>query len=292
MAFELVDRVWDPDARDNADWFGVGTDTILLLDGAAPRAAPAVSSFANDTVWFVRRFVEVYGPAGLALDTAEALEQIERCRAQLDGEYRAMCRQSDLTPSETPFSCLAVARDHADCIELINMGDLTTLIRTSDGVRRFGSSTVRDLDAQAIELLRAELERGVVPHAARVANVWPRLEAHRALRNVLPGYDVLDVNFCATGHAERLVCARHSVQACMLMSDGFYRLVDTFGLYDDDSLFLAAERNGLGALLEELRAAEASDAQCVRNPRFKPSDDATALLFKCSAPRRARVMAP
>lgn len=283
MALELLERVWDPPTEENADWFHVEANSIVLLDGAAPLAQVRVSSFANDTVWFVRRFVELFGATRLRKgDTA--LERVAEARALLSEEYRASCERAGLAPRETPFACLAVAHELDDVIEFLNLGDLTTLIQMRDGrIRKFGDSAVRGLDRQALELLRVELASGVTPHAARLANIRPCLLGNRELRNVLPGYDVLDVNVDCT-RAERLSCDKSNMADCILMSDGFYRLVDTFGRYSDASLFRAARERGLQDLLEELRAIEAGDPDCIEYPRFKRCDDATALWFRCPTP--------
>jgi hypothetical protein len=64
------------------------------------------------------------------------------------------------------------------------------------------------------------------------------------------------------------------------MTDGFYRLVSPYGRYTDAQLVEAASASGLGALLSELRAQEASPADDARIGRFKTSDDATALLLE------------
>jgi hypothetical protein len=65
----------------------------------------------------------------------------------------------------------------------------------------------------------------------------------------------------------------------LLASDGFLALASDYGRYTPDTLFAAAESRGLAALGAELRAVEAADADGVRFPRFKRSDDATALLL-------------
>ena len=50
--------------------------------------------------------------------------------------------------------------------------------------------------------------------------------------------------------------------------------------WDRDHSFPKAAHEGLAALGEELRAIEAGDAGGDRRPRFKKSDDATALLLR------------
>ncbi len=66
------------------------------------------------------------------------------------------------------------------------------------------------------------------------------------------------------------------------MSDGFSALVDRYQAYDAAGLVCAALDKGLQELARELRAIEAADAAGTRHPRFKVSDDATALLMRLS----------
>ena len=65
----------------------------------------------------------------------------------------------------------------------------------------------------------------------------------------------------------------------LLASDGFLALASDYEAYTPQTLLLACEERGLAALGEELRAIEASDPDGIKFPRFKRSDDATALLL-------------
>ena len=66
----------------------------------------------------------------------------------------------------------------------------------------------------------------------------------------------------------------------LLCTDGFYRLADMYGLYDDQALIRAARDRGLAGLVAELRGFEADAADDIRFGRFKTSDDAAALLLR------------
>jgi hypothetical protein len=275
----LLDSVWDPDSHSNADWLGASPDLAVLLDGAAPLGKQRVSGFENDAIWLVRRFVEVFVEACTgSLGGSSVLDRIEGTRRQLEAEYRSSCERAGFIPEETPFACLGVAHEAEGKLELFNMGDLSLLIQREDGsVESFGENAVRELDRQALEFLKAQIAAGPDSHDARVAQVWAHVLANRTLRNVLPGYDVLDVDTpCRNRVQTRSVAGTGNVRLLM-MSDGFYRLVDTYQRYSDESLLQAVETRGLKALLLELRAIEAEDANCVRYPRFKRCDDATAL---------------
>ncbi len=66
----------------------------------------------------------------------------------------------------------------------------------------------------------------------------------------------------------------------LLMTDGFSALADRYGAYDAPGLVRAALDKGLQELGRELRAIENADAGGATHPRFKKSDDATAVLVR------------
>lgn len=68
----------------------------------------------------------------------------------------------------------------------------------------------------------------------------------------------------------------------LLMSDGFSSLVSDYDAYDLDGLVAAVATKGLHGLLSEIREIEEADRSCARFPRFKISDDATAVWLKVS----------
>jgi hypothetical protein len=63
-----------------------------------------------------------------------------------------------------------------------------------------------------------------------------------------------------------------------VMTDGFYRLVDTYGLHTDASLLQACAGGGLEALLAELRQHE--DASGGAGLAVKQADDASAVAWR------------
>ena len=205
MAFRVFDRVWHPESPANADGWGNVGDVVLLLDGAAPLGgSEPVSSEQNEAVWLVRRFVERFAVGTSGVDAVGLPERVERTREALATEYAALCERAGRVPAESPFACLCLARFSEEALELYNMGDATTLVRLAGGrVERFGTSAVRELDRQGVELLVREIIAGPATHQERMQNVRPRILANRALRNQLPGYDVLALDAATTGDSSR-----------------------------------------------------------------------------------------
>jgi hypothetical protein len=64
----------------------------------------------------------------------------------------------------------------------------------------------------------------------------------------------------------------------LLCTDGYYRAVDTYGLMDDVRL-MDASAASVSDVLKLVRSTEASDPDARSYPRFKPADDATAVML-------------
>ena len=68
------------------------------------------------------------------------------------------------------------------------------------------------------------------------------------------------------------------------MSDGFYRLVDTYALHTPHSLFRLCMEHGLPAALAQLRDNEAA-TRATGPAVVKQADDASAILWRSDHPR-------
>jgi hypothetical protein len=143
-----------------------------------------------------------------------------------------------------------------------------------------GSKRLEALDSRAIRLAaRTRRFPNVIAPALWTGLVLPLLRRNRSLMNKLGGYWVLSLDSDAPEH---LVAA--SLPACfgdtaLLMSDGFYRLVDTFRVFTDQTLIKAALERGVSSLLQQLRRLELGDPACKKYPRLKATDDASAVLI-------------
>ena len=164
-------------------------------------------------------------------------------------------------------------------LHVLWFGDCAALLRTQDGALALLGDTMdkRQSERARVERLVRPGSRG--PAAAGVRDEF--LPALRAARNqVNTGSEWL--------FAPDAACADHAKHArvkvapgsvVLLASDGFLALASDYECYTPEALLAACQQRGLAALGEELRAVEASDPDGLRFPRFKRSDDATALLL-------------
>lgn len=266
--------------RANEDRMGTTGTSAWILDGTTGLSEERLLPGPSDAAWFVEATEEALSrcmPAGL--ETFEALQRVGR---EVRRRFHSAALQEGSEDLEGPAASLAVARHRAGRgLELANVGDCRILLRDARGsVEAFGSSPVSELDRQVVAKLVELRRRGVASYAEAWHHLVDVIKANRLLANSNGGYWVFDLSERWLPYVEsRMFEWRHG-DHLLLVSDGFYRLVDTFGFYSDQDLFQAALDGGLVAMGRQLRDAERKDPECLDYPRIKVHDDATALLVR------------
>jgi hypothetical protein len=179
-----------------------------------------------------------------------------------------------------PSAGIIFVRCARACIEYARLGDCTGVFALGGVTVSTGCSQLHNLDKQVLAKMRALQRTGVRDYARLRQAITEDLRANRNLTNVVEGYWVLSVEPEAAEHLETRVIPYERQATALLMSDGFYRAVDTFQFVAEDRIIARARDEGLAAILAEVRRIEDRDPECVQYPRFKPKDDATALLFE------------
>jgi serine/threonine protein phosphatase PrpC len=109
------------------------------------------------------------------------------------------------------------------------------------------------------------------------------LRTSRARHNTESGVWTLGIHPDASDHIriERLEAGLPALG--LLCSDGFADIVDNYALHTAAGLMERAERDGLAGLLSEIRRIERDiDPNGLQYPRYKRSDDASAVLVRVS----------
>jgi hypothetical protein len=107
----------------------------------------------------------------------------------------------------------------------------------------------------------------------------PALRASRNRVNTKGGDWLFSPDARCAKHANASRRAPPAGSLILLASDGFFALASDYARYATHELLGVAESRGLAALGRELREIETADPKGVAYPRFKTSDDATALLL-------------
>jgi hypothetical protein len=279
--------------RTNEDVAGSTDRSAWVLDGATGLGGDDLIAGEPAAAWLARAYDQRLRAAG-ARKLAAPSALFARVITEVAAEFKAIRARAPRHRYEQPSAgMIFVQLRKAGRLEWASLGDCRAILRGCSGRMRVtpGSATLRRLDRKAITELAARRRAAEAhgmdpPYADLLAAVRPTLRKHRGQLNRpgADGYWVLAGHTAAVGHlacGELPVPDRGDPVRGLLVSDGFYRLVDTFRRYGDAELLDAALRpGGLVALRDELRALEQADPEC-RNPlRLKPRDDATALLFQ------------
>lgn len=166
---------------------------------------------------------------------------------------------------------VAVALEGAE-LSCAYMGDCVVLHRSAQGI----GFLTPEPDREAERAEAAALGPGTGAFGVRT----PAVVADRRAARERPKA-VLSIDAQQARDGTRYVRSAVSVgDEVILMSDGFAALFDTYDVYDPAGFIAQLEAHGLAALAQTLRAIEQEDAACLRYPRFKASDDASAIWLR------------
>jgi Protein phosphatase 2C len=180
---------------------------------------------------------------------------------------------------DLPAACLVLAKDYGGSWQAVGLGDSNLLVKCADG------SVVNSLTSPPDDFedwLKAEAAKrrdaGVLDVRKLLTEFRPQLFQRRKLRNRPDGYSILEADPVALEFAEYIELGQPD--ALLLCTDGYYRAVDHYALHSPESLVQASlGHDGIDRVLSAMRAVEASDLDCRKFLRFKPTDDATAVML-------------
>jgi hypothetical protein len=254
-------------------------DAVWIFDGVTGINGTNILPSGSDARWLVER-------AGKHLQrlagTDKSLQTILGSLVDvLIDDWRAASAGIRIPHDyDPPAACLILVKRYGNGWKGLRLGDSCLLARSSAGDHRvMAASPNNAFDHWLAKEAQARRDQGIFDTDALLAEFRPQLEVSRSKRNTPKGYSILEADRAALAIPEFFDL--DSPEAVLLCTDGFYRAVDHYDLYSNDSLMRACEReDGVLQVLDRIRAVEAADPSCKKYPRFKPSDDATAVTLK------------
>ncbi len=303
MSLTLLDQLslpGDP-AKPNEDALAHLDRAALVLDGATP-LGPSLLPGASDAAWIAQ-----FGARRLAAHLADgdapqdalryALTDAEKSFAGLTREpirekWQTPCASmmlvcDPLRPSHlggatgtSPASANARGGGGPEprVFEFLWFGDCAAIVEQDGQLEAVGET----LEKREAEAARARMVAQMAGMSAASGIDRPQIEPLlRAARNrINSGRNWLfSPDARAAGHASRHMMSLQAGATVLIASDGFLALVSDYGAYDMQGLIAGAKDKGLAALGRQLREIEDADPLGETFPRFKKSDDATALLL-------------
>lgn len=279
----ILDAISDPGSasKPNEDAFGHGRSHAWVIDGATGVADSELLNAPSDAHWlaqtvgaFFAEHADRHG-ADLAGLTRNAIEEMKRhfeasLSRPLNGRY------------ELPSAAMTLVHSDGAHIHCANFADCRLALLSDDGeVTVLGE---HHLDRESASKARtasllAAMGEGGDPFAS--PEIISFLRAARNMQNREDGYWILGLEPRAVDFMRSWTLPLTQPTTGLLMSDGFSALAYDYGRLEPADLVRHARDAGLLGLLDELRRVERNDDPQMRlYPRFKCSDDATAVLFR------------
>ncbi|HWU25210.1 MAG TPA: hypothetical protein VN154_02295 [Rhizomicrobium sp.] len=280
MKLELVDSLslpGDP-AKANEDAFGYREGAAVVLDGATGLGEKLLPG-PSDAAWLAR-----FGANRLMSYLGEGASPNDAMTATFFDAHTSFAQLRRRAPAERyeyPFASLMLTALSESVLDFLWYGDCAAILGQPGASAEIVGEAMEKRVRESARVKQLANDRG--EHAAAVSIRAQYLPALRLMRNRVntgKGGYLFGPDVTAADHAQtKRVCIKPQARL-LLLSDGFLALASDYGLYDIEGLLDAAIKKGLPELARELRAAEEGDPDGRKFPRFKKSDDATAVLLR------------
>lgn len=273
--FEVVGALSNPGdpGRPNEDAWGRADAFVWVIDGATGLGDERLLNAPSDAAWLAAALGAALEAA--AADAADPVALLTAAAAAVEARFVAERRRSPREHYEMPTAAVLVAHVTPSAIAIAELGDCAIYLAASDEVLRHGGTET----GRAAE--RGGASRLMGGGGRWTAETLAYLRSVRNMANSPGGYAIFAPDAtCAT--LARTHRQASPIGTALLVSDGYDAAVQGYGLFSESGL-LAAASERLAGPLEALREVERADPDCTRSPRFKPSDDATAVLIRTIA---------
>jgi hypothetical protein len=264
--------------KQNDDACGFAGGGAWVIDGATDLHDAPLTNCASDASWFAHRLnAELHETESPSKDFGlrETLQlAIQRLTFEAEGFLHA-----SVPKWRRPIaSVLMLQEDPRDNgVHGLDLGDCRVFALDAEGHVSVtgGPEGARDAEAAAAAK-QTDADKPLLQRHATL-NL---LRQSRASLNQPGAQWTACLDPACVEHARRWSFQMKRPAHLLLMTDGFAVLADQYGAYDPAGLVRAAVEKGLQELGREIRAIENEDAGGAAHPRFKKSDDATALLMR------------
>lgn len=249
-----------------------------VFDGVTGVNARPLLDVPSEPAWFVAEADAHLRDVVMAeVGVAEVLRAL--VPRLIDSWQTALQGQTVPEGYDLPAACLTLAKRVSNRWQVLRLGD-STIIHRGNVLQRVESppTDLPDLESELRQKAAVLRESGRVDFSVLRETLRSRLLDSRRQRNVNGSYSILVPD--PSSLAMPQIVDLGTPSQLLLCTDGYYRAVDTYGMHDDSSLVATSARpGGAQEVVDRMRDLEAHDLNCERYPRFKPSDDVSAVML-------------
>lgn len=260
------------ETRPNEDWAGATTAAAVVLDGVTAPAELGTGCL-HSTPWYVHHL----GTRLLQLAAPDSSSDLTGILAQAIADVAAShAGTCDLRHPGTPSATVAMVRQAKDSLEYLVLADAFVVLENAQGATAISDERVEQVAAAERDAARSPFDA-----PGRAGLIQQMVAKQRLYRNKEGGYWVAGTDPEAATQAE--VGVHENPRRAALMTDGAAVLAVEYGLTDWTGVLDILETSGPANLIDRVRDTERSDPQGIRWPRYKTSDDATAVFCRFMA---------
>lgn len=278
MKFSIHDSISIAGNKVNEDIVYVTDSYGWVIDGATGLNKKNFTGCSSDAYWFVNEWNNYLKDNILDNDTS-IQEVVFKGIDYISNKFYQIATKN-IDKIDFPSASIAVIRINNAKVEYFLLGDCTLVVENKNGKSLIIKQNLLDkLDTKAkIEMSELMVNKGVNFMEAR-QKINSLLIKHRLLKNTPDGYWTLEfdknaVKNCLCGCLDFEKC-----QKILLMSDGFSAIFDNYNYVDENNIISLVEKHGLKKICKIIRFIEEEDADILKFPRFKKSDDASAVIL-------------
>lgn len=276
--FRLEGAVSRPAGRINDDAFDALDRIAWVLDGATGISPDRLLPGQGDANWFCGTLRKCLREAAGSAGSNRIM--LEMALSKTSASFQRFKKREEKDRAELPAASCAMAAIRDGLIEISVIGDCTVFLDDGHGgIEKISDQRVRRYDDAVVDGIVQLMEGGNVSYAEALERARSTIWRNREIRNRDTTYWVLEPN---VGSLKGVMTSTHDLSRAkrlVMMTDGFYRLVDSYGAYTDDGLLEAVMEQGCHALCSELRQIEGGDTECRRYVRIKACDDASCVVL-------------
>lgn len=279
MSFEILGTLTLPGdpLKPNDDAFAHIDSAAVVLDGATSLGDPLMPGM-SDAAWIAH-----FGARRLMAhlrDGEVATDALRYALADAQKSFTALRRHPPKEKWQMPTASMILAVEAPAGFDALLFGDCVALVQRPGAPIEIVGEAFEKRAGESRRVAALAKEKGLPP--ASGANRPEYLPSLRAARNHVNSgrHWAFSPDANAANHVAVQDVAAPAGTLVLLASDGFLALASDYGAYDAQGLVATAQARGLAVLGDELRAIEEQDAHGHKFPRFKKSDDATAVLFR------------
>lgn len=277
FSFELLSKT---NKKFNEDIIGAEKDCAWVLDGATGYYKNRIPEYSSEAQWYVKEWNK-YLKYNINNKNKDIRQILSDGIEYIKQKYISLTGEINNTPKETfPTSAIAVVRKSGEYIEYFVLGDCVIITDNLKEQKIITDDRVGKLEAKVIEeIIKIQKEEKLNIKEAR-EKVMPLLKKNRSMKNTANGYWVLEFDKKAVDNGIYGRLKTSEVKNIALMSDGFFRIIDTFNYYKCDRFFEDLNEYGLNYIWNKIDMYEKDDNNCIKYPRTKQFDDSSIIYIK------------